>query len=162
MSRPTATNVTCTRSRRFARGRTALAAAALSALGMLAIAAPASAHTVWSPLDGTSIHPKVVKDLGRQLATWYGPGFWGNRTGCGSTLRRGTWGIAHKTLPCGKMVQLNYGGRSVIVPVIDRGPFSGASIDLTERTARYLRFKAAGHGGVRVRTLKRILPIRRL
>ena len=38
-----------------------------------------------------------------------------------------TWlGVAHKSLPCGTMVQFRYNGKVVTVPVIDRGPYVGS------------------------------------
>jgi len=78
----------------------------------------------------------------RQRATWYGPGFWGNETACGKTLKRKTMGVAHKTLPCGSTVALRYKGRYVRTKVIDRGPYAnGAKWDLTQATARALGFK---------------------
>lgn len=74
-------------------------------------------------------------------ASWYGPGLYGNRTACGQTLKRGTLGVAHKTLPCGTKVRFYYRGRTVRVPVIDRGPFiAGREWDLTEATKDALRF----------------------
>ena len=76
----------------------------------------------------------------RRRATWYGPGLYGNRMACGGELTRSTWGVAHKTLPCGKKVAIAHGGRIVIAPVVDRGPFvKGVSYDLTEKTARAVR-----------------------
>lgn len=78
--------------------------------------------------------------LGRQRSTWYGPGFFGRRTACGQTLQRSTWGVAHRTLPCGTLVTLTRGAKKVSVRVIDRGPFSHASLDLTARTRDYLGF----------------------
>jgi rare lipoprotein A len=69
-------------------------------------------------------------------ATWYGPGFFGNRTACGQRLRSTTRGVAHRTLPCGSVVEVTYGGRTVQAPVIDRGPFrTGVHYDLTQATA---------------------------
>ena len=44
-------------------------------------------------------------------ASWYGPGLYGNRTGCGGTLYAGRLGVAHKSLPCGTMVTFKHGGR---------------------------------------------------
>ncbi len=74
-------------------------------------------------------------------ASYYGPGLYGNGVACGGTLLPGTLGVAHKTLPCGTMVKLRYHGRSITVPVIDRGPYvSGRDYDLTEATRDYLRF----------------------
>jgi hypothetical protein len=75
-------------------------------------------------------------------ATWYGPGFYGRRTACGTRLRKDTLGIAHRTLPCGTMVTIFYKGQTVTVPVIDRGPFSiGARWDLTAATAQAVGFQ---------------------
>lgn len=71
--------------------------------------------------------------------SWYGPGFYGNRTACGQRLTTETLGVAHKTLPCGTRVAIRSGGRSVVVPVIDRGPYArGIAYDLTGATARRL------------------------
>lgn len=82
---------------------------------------------------------KSVTVYRRLRATWYGPGFYGNRTACGQRLRRGTQGVAHRTLPCGTKVAIRVNGRSAVVPVIDRGPYAnGASYDLTGATARLL------------------------
>jgi rare lipoprotein A (peptidoglycan hydrolase) len=81
------------------------------------------------------------------LASWYGPGFYGRRTGCGGTLGYNQLGVAHKTLSCGTKVTLRHNGRRVRVPVIDRGPYAGArEYDLTAATARKLHFH--GHGGI--------------
>jgi rare lipoprotein A len=78
-------------------------------------------------------------------ASWYGPGFYGSRTGCGRTLRAGTLGVAHRRLPCGTRVTFRYGRRSVTVPVIDRGPFSGSrEWDLTGAAKRRLGFPSTG------------------
>lgn len=73
------------------------------------------------------------------VATWYGPGLYGNPLACGGKLRRSTIGVAHKTIPCGSLVSLTYKGRTIVVPVIDRGPFvSGRTWDLTRAAAREL------------------------
>ena len=42
---------------------------------------------------------------------------------CGGTLGVHQQGVAHKTLPCGTMVTITYNGRTVTVPVVDRGPY---------------------------------------
>ena len=93
---------------------------------------------------------RATRRLGRlnvyrvALASWFGPGFYGQRTGCGGTLRYGQLGVAHKTLPCGTKVTLRHNGRHVRVPVIDRGPYVGArEYDLTAATARRLGFNGA-------------------
>src|SRR3989449_1145114 len=69
------------------------------------------------------------------LASYYGPGLYGNRTACGQTLTTTLQGVAHRTLPCGSAVRLSYAGRSVTVPVVDRGPnVAGREFDLTYAT----------------------------
>lgn len=93
-----------------------------------------------------------------QLATWYGPGFFGNETACGKLLTRRTRGVAHRTLPCGTKVVLRYDDRYVRTKVIDRGPFAnGAKWDLTQATAKDLGFTATDE--VRVAKLARPKPI---
>ena len=73
------------------------------------------------------------------LASWYGPGFYGNRTACGEKLTRSMVGLADRTLPCGTAVSLTYDGRSLTLPVIDRGPYAnGATVDLTHAAAQEL------------------------
>lgn len=78
-------------------------------------------------------------------ASYYGPGLYGNGVACGGTLLPGTLGVAHKTLPCGTRVKLRYQGRTVTVPVIDRGPYvAGRDYDLTTATKLRLGFPGVG------------------
>jgi len=78
-------------------------------------------------------------------ASYYGPGLYGGGLACGGTLTPGTEGVAHKTLPCGSKVRLRYHGRSVLVRVIDRGPYvGGRDYDLTEATRAQLHFPSTG------------------
>lgn len=77
------------------------------------------------------------------VASWYGPGFFENRLPCWPWLKANglpiqflpdTWGVAHKSLPCGTMVTLTHGARTVTVPVVDRGPYiAGREFDLSPR-----------------------------
>lgn len=81
-------------------------------------------HTV---LDG-----QLATVFHEVTASWYGPG---GVTACGQALGAATMGVANRTLPCGTMVTLRYGGHTVRVPVIDRGPFvPGRDYDLTYAT----------------------------
>ena len=83
----------------------------------------------------------------RANASWYGPGLYGNKLGCGGRLGVGTLGVAHKTLPCGTKVTFRKGSKTIRVRVIDRGPYvGGREYDLTAATARHLGFR--GHGPV--------------
>jgi rare lipoprotein A len=84
-----------------------------------------------------------------QNATWYGPGFYGKATACGVTLTADTLGVAHRSLPCGTSVFVSYGGRGLVVPVIDRGPYSKtAQWDLTGATARAIGMTQTSRIGV--------------
>jgi rare lipoprotein A len=86
-------------------------------------------------------------------ASWYGPGFYGRRTACGQKMTRSLVGVAHKRLPCGTQVALLYRGRTITVPVVDRGPFRpGTRWDLTSATAEALGFEHTDRvGAVRIR-----------
>lgn len=82
----------------------------------------------------------------KAFASYYGPGFYGNRTACGQTLTRGMLGVAHKTMPCGTKLHLKHGSRTVKVKVIDRGPYAhGREFDLTEATKERLGFGSTGY-----------------
>jgi hypothetical protein len=81
----------------------------------------------------------------RTQASWYGPGLYGGRLGCGGTLTPGTLGVASTSLPCGAKVTLRHGARTVRVPVVDRGPYAGGrEFDLTAATKERLGFSGAG------------------
>lgn len=73
--------------------------------------------------------------------SFYGPGFYGRRTACGHAYTTAILGVAHRTLPCGTRVtfQNPANGRTITVPVIDRGPYVvGRQWDLSGATCRYL------------------------
>ncbi|MGX6449464.1 septal ring lytic transglycosylase RlpA family protein, partial [Patulibacter sp. S7RM1-6] len=102
----------------------------------LRLALPSAA----SRADATDAGTLRVAVVERGRASWYGPGFYGKRTACGITLEPDTVGVAHRTLPCGTQVEVQRGGRTVVAPVIDRGPFAnGAVLDLTKPAADALR-----------------------
>jgi len=78
-------------------------------------------------------------------ASYYGPGLYGGGLACGGTLQPGTLGVASKTLPCGAKVKFLYRGRTVTVPVVDRGPYvAGRDFDLTAATRERLGFPGVG------------------
>ena len=90
--------------------------------------------------DGIYYTPTTtLKVFHRVLVSWYGLT---GRTACGEELGAGTLGVANRTLPCGTMVTFRYRGRTIRVPVIDRGPYVwGRDYDLTYAT------KLALHAG---------------
>lgn len=97
--------------------------------------APAAGTAASDPsLDPTA--PQLGLTVYRSdVASWYGPTSRKETTACGIPLRPWTLGVAHRTLPCGTRVSLYYKGRTVVVPVIDRGPYvKGRTWDLTRAT----------------------------
>jgi rare lipoprotein A (peptidoglycan hydrolase) len=75
------------------------------------------------------------------LASWYGPGLYGNGLACGGTLRPSTNGVAHKTLACGTRLVVCYRKRCARTRVVDRGPYiAGRTFDLCAGLAKRLRF----------------------
>ncbi len=93
--------------------------------------APAPARA--RPTTGPQVEVTVYRP---GVASWYSPATnGGSKTACGVRLTQWTIGVAHKTLPCGTQVELYYGNKKLVVPVIDRGPFiDGRSWDLTKAT----------------------------
>jgi rare lipoprotein A (peptidoglycan hydrolase) len=89
----------------------------------------------WSlePKSGVRVSvASVFRDYGYGLA-------------CGGVLGREQLGVAHKTAPCGMLITFTYAGRSLTVPVIDRGPYiTGREWDLTGATADALGFPGLG------------------
>ena len=66
--------------------------------------------------------------------SFYGPGFYGKRTACGYAYTTTIMGVAHRSLPCGTLVTFKNptNGRTITVPVIDRGPYvTGRTWDLS-------------------------------
>jgi len=97
--------------------------------------APAAGSALEDPaLDATA--PQLGVTVYRPgIASWYGPTSSESTTACGIPLERWTLGVAHRTLPCGTPVAFYYKGRTLVVPVIDRGPFMrGRTWDLTQAT----------------------------
>jgi len=90
-------------------------------------------------------HARKVTAFRGALASWYGPGLYGNGVACGGTLQPDTMGVANKSLPCGTKLTLRYHGRSVQATVIDRGPYAGGrEFDLTEAVKNVLHFPGVG------------------
>jgi len=91
-------------------------------IALLSLSAVAEAHR----LSGT--------------ATYYGGSdrLCGRRTASGAVLNCGAMTAAHRTLPFGTVLTVQSGGRSIQVTVTDRGPFTGAFLDLSPAAASAL------------------------
>src|SRR5437867_836595 len=101
---------------------------------------------------GPPAPPPVVDGLQVGVASWYGPGFHGNRTANGDIYDQYELTAAHPSLPLGTRVMVTNleNGRAVQVRINDRGPFvGGRAIDLSYAAARTIGM--VGPGTVRVR-----------
>ncbi len=91
-------------------------------------------------------------------ASWYGPGFHGRRTANGERFNQNDLTAAHRSLPFGTQVKVTNlrNGRSVVVRVNDRGPFSrGRIIDLSKAAARIIGVFQSGTAPVLLEVLGR-------
>ena len=108
------------------------------------------------PAPKVKMVPDVVKIITGE-ASWYGPGFYGNRTASGEIYRPGTMTAAHRTLPFGTKVRVTnlWNGRSAVIRINDRGPFVGHRvIDLGHGAASSLGLTASGIAQVRLEVLR--------
>ncbi len=87
------------------------------------------------------------------IASWYGPKFHGKKTSSGVPFDMYAMTAAHKNLPIPTYVRVTHlgNGRSIVVKVNDRGPFSKQRvIDLSYAAARKLDMLKAGTAAVEV------------
>ena len=87
-------------------------------------------------------------------ASWYGRDFHGHKTANGEVYDMSGFTAAHPTLPlpCYVRVTNLANGRSMVVRVNDRGPFTrGRVIDVSSSVAELLDFKRAGTTRVQVK-----------
>ncbi len=95
-------------------------------------------------MAGMNVNAQRVVD---GQATYYGSRSHGRKTASGETFNKNEMVCAHRTLPFGTRVRVTNkkNGRSVVVRVIDRGPFGkGKVIDLSPAAARQLDMIKAG------------------
>ncbi|MCC6920472.1 MAG: septal ring lytic transglycosylase RlpA family protein [Alphaproteobacteria bacterium] len=146
------------------------ALAALAVLACLFAAACASGGGAGNPaaggvykvgqpyqVDGNWYYPQedpLYDETG--IASWYGKEFHGRRTANGEVFDAKLVTAAHKTLPMPTNVRITNleNGRQVVARVNDRGPFKASRlIDVSERAADLLGFRAKGMARVRVQFL---------
>lgn len=91
------------------------------------------------------------------IASWYGSEFHGKRTANGEKFDRHELTAAHRTLQMPSLIRVTNldNGKSLIVRVNDRGPFSkGRVLDVSEKAAELLGFKNRGTAKVKVQVLE--------
>ena len=112
-------------------------------------------------VDLDQIEPPVEarddgRDLGSGVASYYGRKFHGRRTASGERFDMHKLTAAHRTLPFGSRVKVTNPrtGKSVVVRINDRGPFSrNRTIDLSRAAAEQVGLIQRGHGTVELAVL---------
>lgn len=102
-----------------------------------------------------SFAPNVQMRL-NGMASWYGPGFHGNQSASGEVFNQHALTAAHRTLPFGTRVRVTNldNGKSVVVRINDRGPYShGRVIDLSAGAAGLLGLISSGVAPVQLEVL---------
>lgn len=100
--------------------------------------------------------PKDAAVEGR--ASYYADKFHGRKTASGERLDQGELTAAHPDLPMGSLIEITNAenGKSVVVRVNDRGPFTpGRILDVTREAAERLDMVRRGVARVTVRVLRR-------
>ena len=109
------------------------------------------------PVAPVSVPTATVIRSFHGQASWYGPGFYGNRTASGEVLRPGTFTAAHRSLPFGTKVLVTNmaNGKTAMVRINDRGPFHGSRvIDLAHGAATELGVTSSGLASVKLQVIK--------
>lgn len=101
---------------------------------------------------------KCYEEVG--MASWYGSkdGFHGKKTANGDIYNKKMLTGAHRTLPMPSMVKVTNlaNNKSLIIMINDRGPFrKDRIIDVSEKAAEILGFKAAGVAKLKVTYLQK-------
>jgi rare lipoprotein A len=87
----------------------------------------------------------VATNAQAAVASWYGAEFHGRRTANGERFDQHALTAAHRSLPYGTLVRVTYRGRSVIVRINDRGPWTrGRTIDLSRAAAQQIGLRGVG------------------
>ena len=90
------------------------------------------------------------------IASWYGPNFAGKPTANGEIFDPNELTAAHRTLQLPSLIRVTNleNGRSLVLRVNDRGPFSrGRVLDVSRKGAELLGFKKQGTARVKIQVL---------
>lgn len=107
----------------------------------------------YTVLGQTYVPRETYEYVETGIASWYGPGFHGSKTASGEKYDQREMTAAHRTLQMPSLVRVtNLGnGKSVIVRVNDRGPFSKNRVmDVSELAARNLGMIGPGTAKVKI------------
>jgi rare lipoprotein A len=92
------------------------------------------------------------------FASWYGPGFHGAMSASGERFNANAMTAAHRSLPFGTQVKVTNmdNGRSVVVRINDRGPFThNRVLDISEGAARVIGLINSGVAPIRMEVMGR-------
>ena len=106
------------------------------------------------PIDRFPGYP--IGFVERGMASWYGPGFHGNKTANGERYDMYKLTAAHRTLPLGSVAVVHSltSGRHVTVRINDRGPFArGRILDLSLAGAQALGMVGNGTDSIELRVV---------
>lgn len=109
-----------------------------------------SAQTVATADSDTNQAHRIFQ---KGVASWYGGRFHNRRTSSGERFDKGSLTAAHPTAPLGSKLRVvsEDTGRSVVVTINDRGPYSrGRIIDVSKAAAAELGMLNSGIAHVRV------------
>lgn len=96
-------------------------------------------------------------DMGNMRASWYGPGFHGQKTANGERYDQMSFTAAHKSLKFGTLLKITNpkNNKSVVVRINDRGPYiGGRDLDLSKAAALELGFVRKGVTKIKVEEVK--------
>ncbi|MBE0539259.1 MAG: septal ring lytic transglycosylase RlpA family protein [Ignavibacterium sp.] len=90
-------------------------------------------------------------------ASWYGPGFHGQKTANGEVYNQNSFTAAHKSLKFGTLLKITNlkNNKSVVVRINDRGPYiQGRDLDLSKAAALELGMVRRGVAKIKVEEIK--------
>ena len=96
-------------------------------------------------------------DKGTMKASWYGPGFHGQKTANGEIYNQNSFTAAHKSLKFGTLLKITNlkNNKSVVIRINDRGPYiHGRDLDLSKAAATELGFISKGVSKIKVEEIK--------
>lgn len=96
-------------------------------------------------------------DKGSMKASWYGPGFHGQKTANGEVYDQMSFTAAHKSLKFGTLLKITNlkNDKSVVVRINDRGPYiQGRDLDLSKAAALELGMVKRGVAKIKVEEIK--------
>jgi rare lipoprotein A len=130
----------------------------LGLLIVFALLAATGCSQKWKPRDPRL--PPVVPKVGtvvEGVASWYGPGYHGQRTSSGEVFDQNDLTAAHYEWAFGTRVRVTLlsTGKSAVVRINDRFPkFKGRVLDVSRATARAIGLIGPGTGTVRLEVVQ--------